>query len=185
MDRKLCTLCLEIKKKDEFKPKRNLCRKCWNIRHNSYLKMYNQTPKGKEYLNKIMMGWRARYIRCRASAKQRGIPFELTHEQFQAVCDKPCFYCGYQIKRFGHGIDRVDSKAGYTPNNIVSSCAECNWAKNAKFTFEEMIELGKTIREIRKKREAFSGTDCKSLGSEENTNELTYIPIEHLDMQSH
>lgn len=76
---------------------------------------YDQSPKGK-------------YRRYRSSARQRGIEFGLTFEEFVGFWQKPCFYCGYKIRTVG--IDRVDNTRGYTPDNSVSACAFCNQCKS-------------------------------------------------------
>ena len=40
--------------------------------------------------------------------------------------------------------------------NVVSCCVECNTVRNDLFTVEEMIKLGKTIRQIKDDRRAKS-----------------------------
>jgi hypothetical protein len=38
-----------------------------------------------------------------------------------------------------HGLDRVDSKCGYSPDNLVTCCFDCNRMKS-DFTLEFFIE---------------------------------------------
>ena len=80
-----------------------------------------------------------------SSAKKRGITFMLTFDDVHAVIYRNCHYCGIAPYRksllqisprvFGdplvpyNGMDRVDSDRGYTPENIVPCCTECNTAK--------------------------------------------------------
>jgi hypothetical protein len=54
---------------------------------------------------------------------------EITFEQYLSFWQKPCHYCGSQIKTVG--LDRIDSKKSYNINNIVSCCWICNRAKMA------------------------------------------------------
>src|SRR5581483_10875308 len=97
--------------------------------------------------------WQYRFYRCRFQARQRGIPFTLTPDQYKAIADLPCVYCGHPEKDTGSGIDRRDSVKGYTATNSVAACGPCNWAKNSYFTYEEMFVIGKAIAEVRRLRE--------------------------------
>jgi 5-methylcytosine-specific restriction endonuclease McrA len=69
----------------------------------------------------------------------RGLAWELTDEQFFAMTQSNCTYCGVPPvrpfvykgeERFEYnGVDRVDSSKGYTPANCVPCCEICNKAK--------------------------------------------------------
>ena len=61
-------------------------------------------------------------------AKDRGLPFELSLEQFLSFVGKSCFYC--RAETTGVGLDRIDNLLGYSMNNIVPCCRQCNVAKN-------------------------------------------------------
>lgn len=65
------------------------------------------------------------------------------------ILSKPCVYCG-DTKRIG--CDRIDNNRGHTRDNVVPCCIECNTARNNYFTYEEMRELGRTIAEIKARR---------------------------------
>lgn len=43
-----------------------------------------------------------------------------------------CEYCGFHEEGVFLGIDRIDSREGYTVNNCVSCCWRCNFAKGAR-----------------------------------------------------
>lgn len=75
---------------------------------------YPQSPKGK-------------YLKYKQDAQRRGKTFNLTFEEFYALWQKPCVYCGEEIKTIG--IDRIDNKIGYEPGNVVSCCSRCNYWK--------------------------------------------------------
>ena len=62
-----------------------------------------------------------------AHAKTRGVVFELTLEDFIGLWGRPCHYCGDKIDAVG--IDRIDSKLGYTLSNVCPCCAVCNRMK--------------------------------------------------------
>lgn len=75
------------------------------------------------------------------SARRRGIPFELTREEFEGLISSSCFYCGdppieravnsYKVTMVCNGIDRVDNTKGYLSDNCVPACKTCNVAKAA------------------------------------------------------
>lgn len=76
----------------------------------------------------------------KAGAEKRGLCWELTDEDFDCLTSQPCFYCGIQpsavlqkkkIRFIYSGIDRKDNDCGYTPENAVSCCGTCNYAKHA------------------------------------------------------
>jgi len=93
----------------------------------------------------------------KAEARKRKHPFELTKEDFYALTEAPCFYCGVEPvnkykARYGHyiynGIDRVDNTKGYTRDNCLPCCKDCNIAKRTR-TLKEFtswaMRLGKHI----------------------------------------
>ena len=85
------------------------------------LQEYRRTPPGK-------------FSEYKSGAKQRGIEFHLTEEQFESFWQKPCEYCGAEIETIG--LDRLDSDGHYTIDNVVSCCWSCNKSKGRK-TLEE------------------------------------------------
>jgi len=73
--------------------------------------------------------------------------FELTIRHFKIITSSNCYYCGSKpamvsFKNGGNqvyiynGVDRLDSKIGYTKDNVVPCCAMCN---KMKFTYD--VEL--------------------------------------------
>jgi transposase len=87
-------------------------------------------------------------IRCQieSGARLRGLDMNLTNAQLKYVCALPCAYCdspamnklkgrkaGRSTTETIHsysGIDRVDSKKGYIPGNVLPCCRFCNRAKS-------------------------------------------------------
>jgi hypothetical protein len=97
-------------------------------------KMYNGCLPGECACNLLQK-------RYKENASKRGLVWGLTRKQFCSLTQQYCHYCGsvpMQIIQGAcstsyvyNGIDRVDSGRGYLPDNTVSCCKFCNWAKNA------------------------------------------------------
>jgi len=83
------------------------------------------------------------YDTYRRRALKKDFPFSLSKEEFKIITSQNCFYCGIEPKQkapcsntrfYGdyiyNGIDRIDSSKGYTQDNVVPCCGQCNVAKN-------------------------------------------------------
>lgn len=72
--------------------------------------------------------------KCKNRARKKGIPFTLTKKQVGSLIFQNCHYCGQEPKQsFGtknyqpyNGLDRMDSDKGYTIDNVVPCCGNCN-----------------------------------------------------------
>jgi hypothetical protein len=118
-------------------------------------------------------GKQARSIKSRMQgykngAKKRGFDWSLSYEDFVRISTKPCVYCGSEPKKWDcmtnspslrkdspnvnpgdyeiyfTGIDRYNSKLGYTVENSVPCCKNCNRAKS-DMSFDEFKEHIKKI----------------------------------------
>ena len=103
------------------------------------------------------------YNNLKRCAKHSSHELSLSFEDFLKLTEiNQCCYCGDTIewkarnsKNNPNGcyyIDRKDNSKGYTKENCVVCCSLCNLTKHSRFTYEEMMLLGKTIGEIKKKR---------------------------------
>lgn len=91
------------------------------------------------------------YRRYAMQAARKGIPFALKASDFAKLTSANCTYCGrshygtggsgrmHQSREasrdgntgyFYNGVDRIDSKKGYTIENCQTCCWECNRAKS-------------------------------------------------------
>jgi hypothetical protein len=99
-------------------------------RHRAYSRKYNKEhpERRKEQQRKLT----ARYVRFKASSKSRKLVCSISFEEFKTLIINPCFYCGEPLpeQQWGSGLDRIDSKQGYTTDNVRSCCKICNRAKN-------------------------------------------------------
>ena len=64
----------------------------------------------------------------RDSITSRHLEWTLSKEEFTNIQTQPCYLCGY--KESSVGIDRIDSKQGYIPDNVRPCCTICNKMKN-------------------------------------------------------
>jgi hypothetical protein len=90
-------------------------------------------PKGEAAFNYLVHHLKRR-------AKEKGLEYTLTNDQVFELTKQSCFYCGgepHQEKKVingngnfvYNGLDRIDTKRGYTIDNVVPCCGTCNHAK--------------------------------------------------------
>lgn len=94
-----------------------------------------------------------KYKEYKDGANKRHLDFELTESEFFNLITSPCVYCGkkpelktsqYAVKAdieplTSNGVDRLDSSKGYTVDNSVSCCSDCNYGKHRK-SKQEFLE---------------------------------------------
>ena len=68
------------------------------------------------------------------------------------IFNKECIYCHSLINI---GCDRVDNNLGHIKTNVVPCCRICNTTRMNNFSHDEMILLGKIIKEINNNRVNF------------------------------
>lgn len=123
-DRKRCSRCGGAKSRADFyfDARKNIlssaCRECTK----EYYKKYRTTRGTYAWYYK-------KYQRLKINAKARSAPFSLTLDEFKALRDSPCYYCGQTLPFMT--IDKVDPTGGYIASNCVSACDPCNRKKSA------------------------------------------------------
>lgn len=87
----------------------------------------------------------------RRNAKSRDVSFELSVNEFKTITQSRCHYCGIEpimVSGEGlhlngyylyNGIDRKDNDKGYTIDNCVAACGDCNRAKRT-MKYSDFIE---------------------------------------------
>ena len=86
----------------------------------AYFKKYYQDNKEKP---------KHKFKEYTRSARRRNYEWKLTFQQFMTFWQKPCYYCGSEIKTIG--LDRTDNSKGYLMDNVVSCCEVCNKGKRS------------------------------------------------------
>jgi hypothetical protein len=99
----------------------------------------------------------SRYNELVYHARLRQIPCSLTYEEYLSFVDtKTCHYCENLIQwspyRVGntvrHNLDRIDNFAGYSLDNCLVCCYDCNVTRGNRFTYDEFIQLAPVLRSI-------------------------------------
>lgn len=85
---------------------------------------YRTRDRSREYAKSP----KGRYTSYKASAKYRGILFNISLEYFESLQGENCAYCGETLKQIA--LDRIDSDGDYTIHNIVPCCDTCNYMKH-------------------------------------------------------
>jgi len=132
-----------IRRMDHIKTNPEYCNNC--------KEKMTAKPKVESVINTIYSGYRS-------NANSRNLSFELTKSVFTKITSQNCFYCGQEpiesdfskginrtnTKFMHNGVDRLDSKVGYTIENCVPCCSMCNLMKN-KFSAESFLNKIKQI----------------------------------------
>lgn len=73
-------------------------------------------------------------------AEKKGLAFELSIEEFEALRRGACRYCRREpLGDENFGVDRLDNSTGYAGGNCVTACSECNYMKKA-LSEQEFLE---------------------------------------------
>lgn len=141
----------------------NSCKDCNNKRRRLQYKReidttdYSVLKNGHTRKKRVIEGkpWRKtifpnkKRLQYKSTDKKRGWVSDLTVDYMKIALDSPCHYCGFP----SNGLDRIDNSIGHIMTNCVPCCYTCNIVRNDVFSYEEMMILGKTIREIKLKRQ--------------------------------
>jgi hypothetical protein len=124
--------------------RQKMCRKCKSTNR------YKILPFGETSFNLLYSS----YIK---SAKERGLNFNLSKQEFRFLTKQKCLYCGdlpHSVIRPNsiggayvyNGIDRKDNSKGYARDNCVPACKTCNYAK-LKSSVDDFLDHVKKIYE--------------------------------------
>lgn len=125
------------------------CLKCSNMQNREYSKL-NMSDSQTSII----------YSNYKSKSKKKNWKFDLTKEEFKEIISKNCHYCNlapnnFRIDRIkgkreidcaflSNGIDRIDSNKGYTKDNVLPCCEDCNKAKR-NLDYNTFINLIKSI----------------------------------------
>lgn len=69
----------------------------------------------------------------RQGAIKRKLTWKLSQAEFRSLLSQSCAYCGILP---ANGVDRKDNSLGYSVENSVPCCAQCNYAKRHQTEFD-------------------------------------------------
>jgi hypothetical protein len=140
----------DIHKTDVNKLTFSTCRLCADIsrRKRPYELIYNRAIK---------------QIKRKSEARVKNIKWLLSYDEFATLCAIPnCHYCNKSLNRAKHKadggtlatqLDRKDSSKDYTLDNCVPCCPDCNFTKNERISYDEMVLIMKHRKLWVEKRE--------------------------------
>jgi hypothetical protein len=96
------------------------------------------------------------YKEYRARAERKKLDFAITREKYDEITHSSCYLCKKESSDVHlNGMDRFDNCLGYTEDNVLPCCSECNYMKR-EFVLDKFIEHVIQIYEfISSKQETF------------------------------
>lgn len=95
-------------------------------------------------------------------AKHKNISMSLTYEEYCEYTTHKCHYCNDLIpwekwsKGSGHNqayyLDRIDNAKGYSKDNCVACCTECNFTRSNRYSYNEFMLLSPGLQAIKASR---------------------------------
>jgi hypothetical protein len=161
----LCNRCNNefYARKDHVLRKKNPIKSCGCCQHESTGRIaHNAKPEGIAAARSVFNGYKNK-------CKKKNIMFDLSFEYFLNLSKQQCFYCGAEPSQsysgvFKHGIragkkkvngtfvynglDRIEPKRGYAPENVRPCCRFCNTAKldRPEQEFQDWLDRAATYR---------------------------------------
>ncbi len=128
-----CHQCKERKGEGEYYPS--------SIKKQDYTCKSCSVIRGKQYRDKrtARNDMNSRYSYAKCSAKQNKKPFLLTKDEYKKLASRNCIYCNSPSGGLGVGLDRIDNdkSIGYTVDNVLPCCRDCNVMRGDRLTVEE------------------------------------------------
>lgn len=132
-----CNTYSKLRSDNILRKNRVCCTNCKNIVQSEISQ--NKYSKLRKY--------RKIYNSYKNNAKSRNINFEINLEKTIKLVDSNCFYCNDETSK---GIDRFNNKLGYTNENVVPCCKNCNFMKN-NLTINDFLQHIEKIYKFMKK----------------------------------
>lgn len=95
---------------------------------------------------------KGRYNRLVSRGKEREIEVSLTRDQYDTlVLGASCSYCMEPLPKEGVGLDRIDNDKGYSLDNVLPCCGDCNYLRQDLLTPEETLQVVQFLAVLRGK----------------------------------
>lgn len=94
----------------------------------------------------------SRYAYLVSSAKKRNLSMTISFEVWCTLTiSDTCHYCRGSLGHSGLSLDRKYNELGYTNENVVPCCGECNYMKR-DMPYDEFILLSPALQKIKENR---------------------------------
>lgn len=103
----------------------------------------------------------ALFSHTKLASESRNYKFDISKDEFEKTIQQPCFYCGSKEERtfnnsnkyttpykYISGIDRKNNDLGYTMENIVPCCEQCNKSKRTLSVQEFKMWLNNAFNQM-------------------------------------
>lgn len=115
---------------------------------------------GREKRNCAICSATAIYAAYRRKALDRGLFFALSQDEFDALVQRACVFCG---ELPGLGIDRKDNRVGYILVNCQPCCWLCNRMKR-ELTPKQYLDQARRVTRYNLNPEAVRCLDSFNMG---------------------
>lgn len=120
------------------------------IKRIEHILTYQQIISGLFYPEYFPNHKKCNYCQYKTRAIKNNLEFSITTCDFDNITADSCYICGKEnTKLHENGIDRINSKKGYSTDNAKACCAECNYMK-IDYDFDDMIQKFVEIYNIHK-----------------------------------
>lgn len=125
------------------KEKHNLAARKWALNNKEKVREIQRKSR-KNNQPKLLLN------NCKNRSRIKGFDCNLTIDWVKEnITSKSCIYCG-ETHRIG--CDRIDNSKGYTIDNVIPCCGDCNRIRSNKYSVEETIRFGELKKQILKDR---------------------------------
>ena len=128
-----------------------MCLLCLKAHRDSHPRTEAQVARQRLLVNRHSRTIQGRYGKVAAVAARRQLPCDITFSQYTTLIGGGgCHYCQGSLPATGHGLDRKDSDLGYTFDNCVPCCWDCNRVKSDRIPYDDMVKfIGPALRQAR------------------------------------
>lgn len=109
----------------------------------------------KKYEYKRSREVKTKLKQAKTRAKYKKLEFSLTLDEYKLIIkNNQCYYnCGNGLSETGTDLDRIDNDKGYTLENVLPCCGECNKLRADRLSVEETLQVIKLLKQLRNKED--------------------------------
>lgn len=135
---------------EQYRSDHKFCSRLCYRRNPEIAKRYSK--RTANYQNKIAREIPRRYNKLIYKSNHQKQEFRLSLSEYESLVKKGCYYCGKSLlNETGSALDRKDCTKGYTSDNVLPCCGQCNQIRNVHLTVEEMKIAMTAVLEFRRR----------------------------------